>query len=389
MKDLSASTRPSGKSIGRRWRLWLCAVVLGVLAGFAGLPEDSLRYVRAVIREHDVAAKEVVVAIDDRSIAGIGQFPFPRTAFATMLDRAFAAGASRVFFDLNFSTSQSADEDATLAATIRRYPGRVFFGTQFLTDPRTGARHVSLPTPTLATAGPSININIPYDNSGDVAALPYEIAVDGERYQGLAAQIAGVSGKPFQLFPIDTAISIRSIPMLSMIDVMRGQVRPGSLDGKDVIVGPTAEAIKDIYIVQPYGPISSAAIHAIGAETLRGPRPIDIGWWPALLAAVLAGGVALSLRRRMRSIVMLVVTLGGVLTVPMLLPTHIFVSVLPAALMLALMVGVESQRQVRDLLPDLRPPEPRRAPSDRAASDRASRRRAHPQFRRSDRDPAA
>ena len=350
MTDPVASPASPMRLLRRRWRLLLCALVLGVAAGFAGLPESSLRYAKAVLRTHRVEAHETVVAIDDQTIKEIGELPFPRTNYAVLVRQLFAHGASRVFFDLNFSTSQSAREDSALAAEFARHPGRVFLGAPFVVDPTTGKRQVAQPTPVLAAAARMSNINLPFGLFGDVSQLPYGLTLDGVHYTGMAAQIAGLEGAPFELFPIDTSIALDSIPTVSVVDVIRGRTNSRLIAGKDIIVGATSETLKDNYLVQPYGPIGSAYVFALGAETLRAGRPHDLGWLPALLVAALFALVALSIPRRSRTIAILSLALVTILLVPILLPTAIVVSVLPAALALLLLLGVEGQRWVRDTL---------------------------------------
>ncbi len=343
-------TAPTNGSIARRWRLWLFAIAVGVAVAFAGFSEDTFRYARSVLRQHDVQAHEVVVAIDDRTITSIGQLPFPRTVFADLVRKLFAGGAARVFFDGNFSTSQSARDDSALAAVMREHPGRILMSAPFVVDPTSGKRTVSMPTPMLARYARPVNTNIPYGNSGMVSRLPYALAIDGVRYEGMAAELAGVSGSADALFPIDTSISLRSIPTISLIDVLHGRAAPGLFAGRDVVIGATSETLQDIYLVPPYKRIGSVHVFAIGAETLRAGPPRDLGWIPAFLVAALIGAVTLAMARRRWALATLLFSVAGLLLVPLALPTSIFVSILPGLAVLLVIGGVDGQRQLRDTL---------------------------------------
>lgn len=347
-ETLSAADRVARPG-GRRWRLWLCALALGLAMGFAGVPEGSLRYVKSMVRKHRVHAHEVVVAIDDQSLATIGQWPFPRSTYAKLIERLFAQGARRVFFTLSFSTRQSAAEDQALAHAIAAHPGRVFLAARFKVDPHTGRKTAVLPLADFARVARLSNINMPIGFFGDVTQLPYAISADRRRFEGMAAQLAEVGGRTDKLFPLDTSISRRSLPVASFVDVLRGTVPRDMIAGRDVVIGATADTLGDTVFIAPYGPMSSAETFVLGAETLHGPPPLDLGWLPAAIVAGLVGALALSLGRRVHAIALALLGVTALLVVPVLLPTHILVSVVPGLAMLVLMAGVEGQRHLREM----------------------------------------
>jgi adenylate cyclase len=70
-------------------------------------------------RQFDVAKSPVrIVAIDDASLKRIGQFPWPRTIIAGMIDRLREAGASAIVFDIVFAEPDESSPDRT----VRRWP---------------------------------------------------------------------------------------------------------------------------------------------------------------------------------------------------------------------------------------------------------------------------
>jgi adenylate cyclase len=76
-------------------------------------------YQRLKPRDFDVAKSPVrVVAIDDASLKRIGQFPWPRTVIAEMVERLRAAGASAIVFDIVFSEPDESSPDRT----VKRWP---------------------------------------------------------------------------------------------------------------------------------------------------------------------------------------------------------------------------------------------------------------------------
>lgn len=92
------------------------------------------------------APEIVIVAVDERSIdaffpheieaepelALLQKWPFPRQAYAMVMDRLFTAGARLVVFDLIFPTGSVGDEE--MKAAIARYADRVVVGSNFSED---------------------------------------------------------------------------------------------------------------------------------------------------------------------------------------------------------------------------------------------------------------
>ncbi len=76
-------------------------------------------YQRLKPRDFDVAKSPVrIVAIDDASLKRVGQFPWPRTMVADMVDRLRAAGASAIVFDILMSEPDESSPDRA----VRRWP---------------------------------------------------------------------------------------------------------------------------------------------------------------------------------------------------------------------------------------------------------------------------
>lgn len=86
------------------------------------------------LQPREIASRPVViVAIDDRSLEALGQWPWPRTLLAQMVERLFEHGAALVAFDIVF-----AEPDRTSPARVAEtLPGL---------DPETRARLIALPS---------------------------------------------------------------------------------------------------------------------------------------------------------------------------------------------------------------------------------------------------
>lgn len=144
---------------GVGWRQRLTVGTIGVIAialllGFSATNQPLLSRLRNLVFDGEqrllprpeAGAPVSIVDIDEASIARLGQWPWPRTTIATMVDRLGELGAAAIGFDIVFPeadrTSPSLavgalerqgakvvlppglelDNDAILAATLAKYP---------------------------------------------------------------------------------------------------------------------------------------------------------------------------------------------------------------------------------------------------------------------------
>lgn len=101
---------------------WLGPVVLVLVLGFlrpsvVTRVQDQLfdLYQRVAPLGYDARAPVHIVDIDDASIGKLGQWPWPRTRIAALVDRLRKAGAAAIAFDIVFSESDRSSADAFVA----------------------------------------------------------------------------------------------------------------------------------------------------------------------------------------------------------------------------------------------------------------------------------
>ncbi|QBR40220.1 CHASE2 domain-containing protein [Kerstersia gyiorum] len=120
------------------WGLALfLSLLLGGLSLLNGLGRIDYLIYDNLLRtiEHDASPEIVLIAIDDGSLEQLGNWPWPRTTHAQLLDR--IAGASAVAFDVIFSEADRYGglEDTQLAVAMRRHGHVVLPG---ILDARSG-----------------------------------------------------------------------------------------------------------------------------------------------------------------------------------------------------------------------------------------------------------
>jgi adenylate cyclase len=240
----------------------------GLTAGvFTGL---QLRLTDALFPSIGPDPRIVVVAIDETSLAEIGQWPWPRTRHAELLDRLRDEGADLIGYDVTFSEPRPED-DAELGAASARAGNVVFTATALFPDEPPGdvlrARDLFVPVPEIAAGAALVaHANVIPDPDGVVRALPALIeSPDGDYVPSLSLALlqlqTGETG-PLTIRPdgiqvggrlVPTGRShfmdvnfARGFPTYSFVDVLEGDVPEGAFRGKIVMVGATALGLGDI-----------------------------------------------------------------------------------------------------------------------------------------------
>ncbi|HAH04927.1 MAG TPA: hypothetical protein DCM05_00140 [Elusimicrobia bacterium] len=104
-------------------------MVLAIAGAFRGLDNswsDSLFRLRGMRMADN---RITLVAIDDKSIEKIGQYPWPRRVYSELLEKLFKLGVKVVAFDIHFpDKSGSPKDDAALVAVTKKYSDKVIHG---------------------------------------------------------------------------------------------------------------------------------------------------------------------------------------------------------------------------------------------------------------------
>lgn len=271
----------------------------------------------------------VVVAIDDRSLNELGQWPWPRDIHAQMFDRLGYAGVRGVALDLVLAEpDRNGDErDRALAAAMRRL-GRV--ALPVVTAPlRQNAPPVEvLPTPVIATAASTLgHTDIELDAEGTARGLYLKAGLGDARWPALGLALIGLDrqapaesaahgplpglrrpaserGSPY-LWTRDHYVRIRyagppdTFSQVSYADVIGGQVPVELLRDRWVVIGVTATGLAPRYLTPMSDDVRmhGAEYQANVIEMLLHHRAIVplAPLWQALLAATMLLAVVLAM----------------------------------------------------------------------------------------------
>ena len=263
--------------------------------------EDLYRGGRNILRARPADGQVVVVGIDEKTIKALGASYYPRQYNAQVLDRLFAMGAKRAYFDEVFSTPMDEKNDKAFEDALRRHKGRAFVGVISAKSKNFGGDTSLIPLARFRNAGDmrALHANVnPFSLSVD---LFYADNVSGRIVPSVSADVAGMSPDNTSFYRPDWSIQVSSVPTLSLIDVLENRVPEAAVRGKDVLIGVTAKSEPDFVQIPGQGWFPGVYGHAIGAQTLREGKPSNLGWKPAMALAIALSALMLWTRSRRKT----------------------------------------------------------------------------------------
>ncbi|WP_439530917.1 EAL domain-containing protein [Pannonibacter sp.] len=252
--------------------------------------ERAVQQARFSVLDRAPSGEIVFVDIDASSLQHVGVWPWPRSIHARIIDRLRAEGAAEIFYDVDFSSASNAEEDAALAQALERAEGRVHLAVfRQLQDPGNpeSRSYSNVPLPAFLDHAWPVSVSIPLEVDGRVWRAGLADLVDGETVLTLSAMLAGVDGRVGDKFGIDFAIDPAGIPRLPARALLTEAPLDVSLAGRKVVVGASAQELRDLFVVPVHGIQPGGVVQILAAESLLAGRPISGGYGYWLLAAVL------------------------------------------------------------------------------------------------------
>jgi adenylate cyclase len=231
----------------------------------------------ALFREQPSPSSIVIAQIDEQSLQTLQRSPQPNLLHAQAVTNLKAAGALVIVYDLLFT--EPSPDDAAFAEAIRSAENVILpvAGVQPIgTSPSERYVHQATlaPPEALRAAAQQLgHVNFPPDDDGVLRRIPLYIeGVSGDSYSSLLVsalyartRTKAPAASPIedgkvqvlnQRIPVDEAGAMRPLftarledfERVSYADAMSGRLTAGSLQGKTVLIGLTAEATGDTHI---------------------------------------------------------------------------------------------------------------------------------------------
>ena len=298
----SAQAAAAGAPIRKGWLpaavaylIVAAVIVAGAWLGAFRFLDDDLLGLRFSMSERAPTGDVVFVDIDAASLQAIGVWPWPRTIHAQIVDRLMELGASSAAFDVDFSAASSPQNDAAFAAALDRAGGYVALSAFAQPSGADGRITYNLPIPSLAAASPLVWTDLPVGDEGRIYDAMLASRIGGEIVPSVASWLAHVRpADAGQQFGVDFSIDVRKIDRISVKSLLDGAVDAKRIEGRDVLIGASAQELRDFFLTPRFGLIPGALVHALAAETLKQGRmlrdlPTDELPFAALALAALFG----------------------------------------------------------------------------------------------------
>jgi len=253
------------------------ALAIVLLSGWHSALRNALIDLRFAWQQRDTTGEIVVVAIDARSIEKIGVWPWPRQLHADLLRQLQIAGAGDVAFDVDFSTPSDPASDQAFVEALQAAGGSVVLPTfkQLGTGGNRSAVHINRPLQPFSDHSWSAVVNVAVEPDGLVRSYPFGEDLGGEFLPSMAAMMAGQYDAKFAPFLIDYGIRTASIPVVSYVDVLRGdEATLRKLRDKKIIIGSTALELGDRFSVPNGRIVSGPLLQTLAAETILQNRTL-------------------------------------------------------------------------------------------------------------------
>lgn len=252
--------------------LALAAAALVLLLTFTRLPAgvDAWWYDGFIARgDRGFDDRILAIAIDQKSLAELGRWPWPRRLHAQLLDRLTEAGAAGIALDILLSESALSDpEDDALLARAMADNGKV--ALPVWAEPADVNSPIAelLPIPELAAAAAALgHTDLPPDRDGVVRGMFLRAGTGSPHWPALALALYQIdqgaideAELPGQRLPpappprpdqwvgdhkvlIPYANPPTGYLSVSYTDVLHGRVAPEALRGRLILVGATATGI--------------------------------------------------------------------------------------------------------------------------------------------------
>lgn len=313
--DHRSDTIPKALKLFPRLLMEWCTVAVLVLALTLGLTftgatskaDDAVYDLVVELRAPAASDRILLVAIDDASLAALGQWPWPRTIHAQAIRTLAADRPAAIAYDVLFTEpGRSTGEDAALARAL----GQTKVVLPILFDaPGTDGRAFETVAPIAPAAKAAAalgQVALPHEEDGKARAALLEMD-DGSRtwlhlveqtyrlatgHASPAWQRGHARGEMSVLVPYRAAGAFRTV---SFGDLVAGRLPPDFVRDRIVLVGATAGGLGDRHDVAGAGTLAGLEVQANLLNAMLADRFIREASLPIRLAAGSLPGIILLL----------------------------------------------------------------------------------------------
>ncbi|SFS00894.1 sensor domain CHASE2-containing protein [Dyella sp. OK004] len=253
------------------WMIGVALLTLVLASGMAARLDNAFYDLHMRYWPYQTSDAVTIVAIDPKSLSKLGNWPWPRTVHAQLLDRLTAADVRGVGVDITMADPDvnHPENDHTLAQAIRRN-GHVIMPVFAEATELGGTLEEMLPTPEIASAAAGFgHVDAAKDDDGVIRGAYLKAGLGHPQWSALALAVYEIGQKtmepalpslhrpdpgaesPYEWMRDDYVMlhfagPVGSFEQVSYIDVLEGQVPAARLKGRWVLIGATAAGLGDL-----------------------------------------------------------------------------------------------------------------------------------------------
>ncbi|MCV6548685.1 MAG: diguanylate cyclase [Cohaesibacter sp.] len=277
----------------------LVSAALSFSGQFATL-DQKLSDLRTFSSPVSASGQIMIVAIDEATASAYGGYPIPRKHLAQLLEKLAQSQADRIYMDVVFGyLGQKQQDIALLQAMDKLGPDRLALPQASISpNKQKEDKLTSLPPFTQSVS------QVAADLVADSKDLTRQIGLGEKKAspslpnpaQWLTRREQGRSA-PVQ---IDLSIDPKTVPVLTMMEILKPDFPLQSLSGKTLIIGVSIRGIGKPIQLPHYGQASRPLVFALGAETMQQNRhihtlPLAQMTWVCIAGLILLAAIIQSL----------------------------------------------------------------------------------------------
>ncbi len=301
MVDQTSTTRRRVRWLERvRHVAWSGLIALALSLPALLDPIDQIAWLIEANVVSQPASGEIVFVGAEDDLAD-PRTPQARQHLATLIRRLDEAGAEEVYVNVVFDQASSAEADEALNTALRDFSGSAFL-VRYLDLTLNGEKVLRENQPRIANDVDQVGLDSFRNYLGYTWYMPFSVSEGSETLSNLPASIAGVSGNPGEIFPVDYNFDLSSIPTHRFSELLEDDAKLSSLSGKKILIGQSVSLRRDAPSLPGHGAVSDSIVSIYAAETLKAGHPRYISGLLTLLATLAALLLICPIKNRTRRV---------------------------------------------------------------------------------------
>lgn len=218
----------------------------------------------------EATGEVVLVAIDQKSIHEISQWPWQRSLHTTLIYNLKQAGAKEIAFDLDFSAATNPLDDGAFKDALSQANNSIILSSSEEQNKSSG--YISVihrkPLKQFYEHSRQSTSDVTFLKNRSVETMSYGHVKNDHFIPSLAAILSENYKPKAKDFNIDFSIKASTVPTFSYTDIIHNRINANLLKNKKIIVGLTVASLREHISIPSQGFIAAPMLQVLATETL-------------------------------------------------------------------------------------------------------------------------